>query len=136
MEVVGSCLVEWVHGIRVRGAGAVTDINGVGQAALAAVRRAGREALDDHGEDKFRRGFTAGAGIAVRRIQGDLDGLKEQMKTSGLTKTEQALYARLDQLLSAIEADCDRYWQGSGIEWRLPKPVATGVVREPSDPEE
>ena len=42
---------------------------------------------------------------------------------------EQANYAQLDELKSEIEAECDRYWRGSGIDWRPLKPVAKGVVK-------
>ena len=40
------------------------------------------------------------------------------MKGPGLSKSEQANYAQLDELKSEIEAECDRYWRGSGIDWR------------------
>jgi hypothetical protein len=58
-----------------------------------------------------------------------IDAFKKQMKGSGLTRAEQASYAQLEELKSEIEADCDRYWRGSGVDWRAPKPVAKRAVR-------
>lgn len=68
-------------------------------------------------------------GIALRQIQKRLDDLREQMKGKGLSQAEQAFYAHLDELKSEIEADCDRYWRGSGVDWRPLKPVAKAVIR-------
>lgn len=78
------------------------------------------------------KGFKSAAGIALRRIQGKLDGFKEQMTGPGLNKVDQAVYARLEELKSEIEADCERYWRGSGIEWRLPRPSARALQTENS----
>lgn len=88
-----------------------------------------RQVLSDHRDDGNIRGFTSAAGIALRRIQEKLDAYREQMKGPGLSKSEQANYAQLDELKSEIEAECDRYWRGSGIDWRPLKPVAKGVVK-------
>ena len=88
-----------------------------------------RQVLSDHRDDGHIRGFTSAAGIALRRIQEKLDAYREQMKGPGLSKSEQANYAQLDELKSEIEAECDRYWRGSGIDWRPQKPVAKGVVK-------
>ena len=94
-----------------------------------------REPVRRHGDDKYRRGFTNAAGISLRSIQGRLDTLKEQMKGPGLTKSEQAVYAQLDELKSEIEADCDRHWRGSGVHWRPLKPVAKPVIGEAGESE-
>lgn len=98
-----------------------------------AVQESARQTLSHHRDDGRRRGFTKAAGITLRRIHGKLDSLKEQMKGPGLTKAEQAIYAQLDELRSEIEADYDRYWQDSGVDWRPPKPAAKGVVRRSGD---
>ncbi|KAA6437962.1 hypothetical protein FQ330_00250 [Agrococcus sediminis] len=95
------------------------------------VQQATRQALSDHDDAMLRRGFTSAAGITVRRIQEMLDASKEQMKSTGLTKAEQAQYAQLEELKSGLEADYDRYWQGTGVDWRPLKPIAKGIVRRP-----
>lgn len=66
-----------------------------------------RQVLSDHRDDGHIRGFTSAAGIALRRIQEKLDAYREQMKGPGLSKSEQANYAQLDELKSEIEAECD-----------------------------
>lgn len=100
-----------------------------GQIVADAVRDSAQDTMSDHGQAHYERGFTAAAGIALRQIQKQLDVLKEQMKGPGLSQAEQALYAHLDELKSAIEADCDRFWGGTGVDWRPLKPVAKGVIR-------
>jgi hypothetical protein len=100
-----------------------------GQVVMDAVRDSARETMSDRGQARFEDGFTAAAGIALRQIQNKLDGLREQMKGPGLSHAEQAVYANLDELKSEIEADCDRYWRGSGVDWRPLKPVAKAVIR-------
>lgn len=87
--------------------------------------------MSDHHDDGRIRGFSSAAGIALLRIQEKLDAYREQMKGPGLSKSEQASYAQLDELKSEIEAEYDRYWRGSGIDWRPLKPVAKGTVRRP-----
>ena len=82
-----------------------------------------------------RRGFSTAAGIALRHIDAKLDSLKERMTGPGLTKAEQAVFAELDGMKSEIEADCDRYWRGSGVDWRPLKPVVKGVVRWTEEPQ-
>lgn len=91
-----------------------------------AVQESARQTLSDHGDDQHRKGFTRAASISLRLVQDEIDVLKEQMKGPGLNKPEQALYAHLDELKSKIESDFDRYWQGTGVDWRLPKPVVKG----------
>ncbi|MBM7804184.1 hypothetical protein JOD57_000021 [Geodermatophilus bullaregiensis] len=103
-------------------------IREAGQFLKGTVRESARQTLHDHGDDEHRRGFTSAAGISLRRIHARIDALKEQMKGPGLTKAQQAIYAQLDELQSELEADYDRYWQGSGVDWRPLKPVAKGVV--------
>ena len=100
-----------------------------GQFIMDAVRDSVQETMSDHGDAHFERGFSAAAGIALRQIQKRLDDLREQMKSKGLSQAEQAFYAHLDELKSEIEADCDRYWRGSGVDWRPLKPVAKAVIR-------
>jgi len=85
--------------------------------------------MSDHGDARFERGLSAAAGIALRQIQMRLDALREQMKGKGLSQAEQAFYAHLDELKLEIEADCDRFWRGSRVDWRPLKPVAKAVIR-------
>jgi hypothetical protein len=110
-------------------------IRQAGQIVMDAVRDSAQEAMSYHGEESFRRGFTAAADIALRQIREKLDGLREQMKSAGLSQSEQAIYAHLDELKSEIEADCDRYWRGSGVDWRPLKPVAKAVIRQADEQE-
>jgi hypothetical protein len=100
-----------------------------GQIVVDAIRQSGRETMSNHGDARFENGFTEAAGIALRQLQNKLDGLKEQMKGPGLGQAEQALYVHLDEMKSQFEADCDRYWRGSGVDWRPLKPVARAVIR-------
>lgn len=111
-------------------------IREAGQLVIDAVRDSARQTVSDHRDAGHRRGFTSAAGITLRRIQEKLDGFKEQMKGPGLSQAEQAVYAHLDELKSEIEADCDRYWRGSGVDWRPLKPVAKGVIRQTNESEE
>jgi hypothetical protein len=104
-------------------------IRQAGQFVMDTVRDSAQETMSDHGHARFERGFSAAAGIALRQIQQRLDGLREQMKGAGLSQAEQAFYAHLDELKSEIEADCDRYWRGSGVDWRPLKPVVKGLIR-------
>lgn len=104
-------------------------IRQAGEFLMDTVQEPLRRAANAHHDDGHREGFTRAAGITLRRIQEKLDVFKEQMKGIGLTKAEQAVYAQLDELKSEIEADCDRYWQGTGVDWRPLKPVAKAVVR-------
>ena len=97
------------------------------------VQESARQVLSDHHYDGHIGGFRRAAGIALRRIQEKLDAYREQMKGPGLSKSEQASYAQLDELKSEIEAECDRYWRGSGIDWRPLKPVAKGVVKRANE---
>ena len=83
------------------------------------VQESARQVLSDHRDDGHIRGFSSAAGIALRRIQEKLDAYREQMKGPGLSKSEQA--------------ECDRYWRGSGIDWRPLKPVAKGVVKRANE---
>jgi hypothetical protein len=108
-------------------------IRKAGQFIMGTVRDSVQETMSDHGDSNFERGFSAAAGIALRQIQKRLDGLREQMKGKGLSQAEQAFYAHLDELKSEIEADCDRYWAGSGVDWRPLKPMAKAVIRRTAD---
>lgn len=110
-------------------------IRQAGQFVMDAVRDSAQQTMNDHGDARYQRGFTSATGIALRHIQEKLDGFREQMKGPGLSQAEQAIYAHLDELKSEIEADCDRYWQGSGVDWRPLKPVAKAVIRRADEPE-
>ena len=94
------------------------QIRQAGQFVIDAFRDSVRQTVNDHGDAKYQSGFTDATAITLRRIQEKLDGFREQMKGSGLGQTEQAVYAHLDEIKSEIEADCDRYWQGTGVDWR------------------
>lgn len=106
-----------------------------GQFVIDAVRDSAQQTMNDHGDGQYQRGFTSATGIALRLIQEKLDGFREQMKGSGFSQAEQATYAHLDELKSKIEADCDRYWQGCGVDWRPLKPVAKAVRWQADEPE-
>ena len=99
------------------------------------IQGAAQQTFRDRDDDMQRKGFTSAAGISLRRIQEKLDLFKEQMKGPGLTKAEQMVYTQLDELKSEIEADFDRYWRRSGVDWRPPKPVAKGVIKQPGSPQ-
>jgi hypothetical protein len=110
-------------------------IRQAGQFVIDAVRDSAQQTMNDHGHAQYQRGFTHAAGITLRHIQEKLDGFREQMKSSGLGQTEQAVYAHLDELKSEIEAGCDRYWRGSGVDWRPLKPVAKAIRRHADGPQ-
>lgn len=104
---------------------------------MEGVRDSAQQTMRDHGETRFQRGFTAAAGITLRKMQEKLDDLREQMKGAGLSQAEQAIYAHLDELKAEIEAECDLYWRGTGVDWRPIKPVAKAkiVMRQADEPE-
>ena len=104
-----------------------------GEFVMGSVRDSARQAMSEHGDFKFQRGFASAAGISLRRIQAKLDDFRQQMKDAGLSRAEQAVYAHLDELKSEIEAECDRFWHGSGVDWRPLKPVAKAVMRQTDD---
>ncbi|TSD40525.1 hypothetical protein FFI94_033100 [Rhodococcus sp. KBS0724] len=106
-----------------------------GRSILDGVRESLQQERSAHGDDQRLRGFTSAAGIALRRIQEKIDAFREQMKGSGLTKAEQVIYAQLEELKSEIEADCDGYWRGTGVDWRPRKPIAQGTVRRTGEPQ-
>lgn len=114
-------------------AGAAARLRQAGQMLVDAARDSAHQAIGDHGDAKYQRGFSRAIGIASRRIQAKLDDFREQMKGSGLSQAEQAVYAHLDELKSEIEADCDRYWRGSGVDWRPVKQVARTVTPPEED---
>ncbi len=107
----------------------------MGQFVQDAVRDSVQGMVSDHGDVRFARGFSSAAGIALRQIQKRLDDLREQMKGGGLSQAEQAFYAHLDELKSEVEADCDRFWRGTGVNWRPLKPVARGIIRRADEGE-
>lgn len=105
-------------------AGAVRQ---AGKYVLEAVRDSARQNRGEHGEDQHRRGFSRAIAITFKSVDEKLDGLKEQMKGSGLSQADGALYAHLDELRSNIEAECDYYWRTTGVDWRPIKPVAKAI---------
>ncbi|GAA3185598.1 hypothetical protein GCM10010531_44740 [Blastococcus jejuensis] len=110
-------------------------IKQAGQFIESAVKDAIGQKVSEHGDHMFQSGFSSAAGITLRRIDAKLESFEERMKGSGLTKTEQAVCAQLDELKAEIEADCDRFWRGSGVEWRPPKQIAKGVRRSTQEPQ-
>ena len=71
-------------------------------------RDAARQVVDDHGAGRYQEGFTAAADIALGLIEEKLKASREQMKSTGLSPPEQAVFAHLDELKSEIEASWDR----------------------------
>lgn len=114
-------------------AGAAARLRQAGQMLVNAGLDSAQAAISDYGDVKFQRGFSRAIGISSRRIQAKLDDFRALMKGSGLSQAEQAVYAYLDELKSEIEADCDRYWQGSGVDWRPVKQVAKMATRLAED---
>ena len=98
-----------------------------GRAVMDAARESLRQSMAEHGDARFQRGFTSAAGIALRQLDEKLEGFRGRMKSGELTSTEQAIYAHLDELKSEIEANCDRFWGDSGVDWRPLTPVARAV---------
>ncbi|MBM2621832.1 hypothetical protein JIG36_40645 [Actinoplanes sp. LDG1-06] len=104
-----------------------------GQFIMDTFRDSVQETMSDHGDAHFARGFSAAADITLRQIQKRLNDLRGQMKGAGLSQAEQTFYAHLDELESEIVADCDRYWRGSGVDWRPLMPTAKAAVRRPDE---
>ena len=99
-----------------------------GQFVMDVVRDSAQQTMVAHGDMRLRNGFRAAIGIAQTRLDLRLADLREQMKSGCLSPVEQAVYAHLDELKAEIEEDCERYWRGSGVDWRPVKQIAT-VVR-------
>lgn len=111
-------------------------IKQAGQFVQDAVQDSVSQRVRERSDDMHRRGFSTALGIVFRQIDAQLDAFKEEMVGAGLSKTEQAVYVQLDRLKSEVETECDRYWRGTGVDWRPIKPVAKGVVRRrEEDPE-
>lgn len=106
-------------------------IRRVGEFVGDALQEGARQAKADIRDNAHREGFTSAAGIILRRVEDELDALKKRMKGQGpkLTQTDLVFYAELEELKADIVTEFDRYWRGSGIDWRPLKPVAKGVVR-------
>ncbi|MBL0749789.1 hypothetical protein [Nocardioides baculatus] len=105
------------------------NIRKAGQFVHGALQEAAQQGRSDYGDDQYFRGFRNAAGITFRSIQSKTDVMKEQMKSgSGLTKTEQAVFAHLNELLIEIEAECNKHWAGTGLDWRPRPPVVKGPV--------
>jgi hypothetical protein len=113
--------------VHVRGKARMNDsIRQAGQFVQGALQ----EVVRQRGDEKHREGFTRAAGISLHLVQDEIDLLKEQMKGPGLSKSEQALYAHLEELKAKIESGFDRYWKGTGVDWRPPTPIAKGILRQ------
>jgi hypothetical protein len=112
-------------------------IRQAGEFAWDAFQKGARQAGSDLRDGARREGFSSAAGIALSRIEDSLDALKERMRGNGpsMTEADLALFAHLDDLKSEIEVSYDRYWRGSGVQWRPPKAVAKGIVRRTQEPE-
>ncbi|WP_248146297.1 hypothetical protein [Microbacterium aoyamense] len=112
-------------------------IRRVGEFVGDALQEGARQAKAEIRDSAHREGFTSAAGITLRRVEHELDALRKRMKGEGpkLTQADLAVYAELEELRADIEAEFDRYWRGSGIDWRPRKPVAQGVVRRVHEPE-
>lgn len=103
-------------------------IRKAGEFVRDAVVEGAQQRASDRDLDMQARGFKSAAGITQRLIQDKLDTFTEQMKGSGLNKSEQAAYAALLALQSEIEAECERYWRGYDVNWRPVKRVVKGKV--------
>ena len=100
-----------------------------GQFVTDAIGDSARQASRNHGDMQFQRGFSRAIGVSLQHIQEKLDGFRERMKGEGLSQAEQSIYAHLVELKSEIEGDCDRFWQGSGVDWRPLRPVTRAIVQ-------
>ncbi len=107
----------------------------IGKFVTDTIQEAAQQKTSDHGDYRQLKGFTSAAGISLRLLQNKIDAFKEQMKGAGLSKTDQAIYTHLDELKSEIEAQFDRHWQGSGVDWRPPKPVVKGTIKQAGEPQ-
>ena len=105
-------------------------IRQLGKFVMESFQESARQETRDHSYAGHKKGFTSAAGITLRHIQEKLDVFKEQMKSTGLNKVEQAVYAQLHELKSEIEADYDHYWRESDVDWRPRKPLAKAVARQ------
>lgn len=101
----------------------------VGETLKETVRDAARQTLHEHGDVRYLRGFKSATGIALSAIQERLDTLREEMKGQGLGRTDQAIYAHLEELKLEIERNCDQFWHGIDVDWRPVRPVTKRVVR-------
>ncbi|WP_417373418.1 hypothetical protein [Glutamicibacter protophormiae] len=105
-------------------------IRQTGKQIADTVKESSRRAFKAQLEDRYQKGFTRATSITLRLIQAKLDVFQEQMKGRGLNKGEQSVYAQLSELKTEIEADYDRYWQGSDVDWRPLKPVVKAAIRQ------
>ncbi|MCB0962415.1 MAG: hypothetical protein KDA98_03805 [Acidimicrobiales bacterium] len=107
-----------------------------GEFALGAVRESIQGDRRNHGDLRFLKGFSVAAGLALQPIETRLDSLREEMKSTGLSVPEQAVYAHLEEIRAEIEAACDDFWQSTGVDWRPLKPIVSGAIRVAEDPEQ
>lgn len=107
----------------------------IGKFVTDTIQEAAQQKSSDRGDYRQLKGFTKAAGISLRLIQDKIDAYKEQMKGPGLNKTDQAIYTHLDELKCEIEAQFDRHWQGSGVDWRPPKSVVKGAIKQAGEPQ-
>ncbi|GAA1440712.1 hypothetical protein [Leifsonia poae] len=106
-------------------------IRRVGEFVGDALQEGARQAKAEIRDNAHRQGFTSAAGITLRRVDDELDALRNRMKGEGpkLTQTDLVFYAKLEELKTDIEAEFDQFWRGSGIDWRPRKTLVKGVVR-------
>lgn len=104
----------------------------VGEFVVDSARVSARQVVNAHGDFKFQRGFSSAMGITLRRLESRLDDFRKQMKAGELGPAEQVFFVHLDELRSEIEAECDRYWHDTGVDWRPVKPVVKEAVERRS----
>lgn len=99
----------------------------VGDSLQEGARRAGSDAR----HDARSGGFAEAAAISLRQIGNRLDAFTERMSGNGpsLTKGEQEVYAALMSLRDELEAGFDKFWEGSGVDWRPPRPLVRAKLR-------
>lgn len=112
----------------------MNQIERLAQEALGAVQSTARQGRREYGDEQFVRGFKAAAGISLRRVEEKLDAFQEQMKAAKIPKADLPVYAALVDLKSEFEAEYDRFWRNTDVDWRPTRPVVTGVVRRRTDP--
>jgi len=87
-----------------------------------------RETFHNSQDAAHQEGFFRAAEATMQLIDHALEGFTDAMVNMGLSKSEQATYVRLLQLKTDIEASYDRYWSGTGLDWRLQHPAAKAVI--------
>lgn len=104
-------------------------IRQMGQELQNSLRESAKQARGERDDDMHLSGFQAAYRINSRRLDESIDALKAKLTAGELSKMEQVVLSRLEQLRSELEADFDYYWQAADVDWRPAKPVAK-VVRK------